>query len=64
MDLTFGEIMRAVERDDPCALTNRTLWVCDEVLESFAVCQGGIDIQAVIHVLRSEAILRGHPPHQ
>ena len=63
MDLTFGEVMQAVARDDERALTNRTLWACDGALASNPRCQEGIDIPAVIHALRQEAELRGYSPH-
>lgn len=59
MDLSFGELMRAASRDDPLTLTNRTLWRCEDVLESSVRCQSGIDIPAVIHALRREAERRG-----
>jgi heterodisulfide reductase subunit C len=59
MDLPFGKLMRAASRDDPLALTNRTLWRCDDVLESSLRCPSGIDIPAVIHALRREAERRG-----
>ena len=59
MDMSFGEIMRAAARDDPVTLSNRSLWTCDGVLESMTHCQAGIDIPAVIHLLRREAKTRG-----
>lgn len=59
MDLSFREILRAAARDDPSALTNRTLWACDGVIESTTHCQAGIDLSSVIHVLRRVAHTRG-----
>ncbi len=59
MDLSFGDVMRAASHDDPIALTNRTIWVSDGVLESMAQCQAGLDFPAVIHTLRREAETRG-----
>lgn len=59
MDLSLREIMSAAARDDPRALNNRTLWTCDGVIESSSYCQAGIDLQAVIGVLRRMALERG-----
>ena len=61
MDLCFGELMRAAAKDDSIALLNETLWNCDPILEGGFSCQSGIQLQAVINVLRREAILRGVP---
>jgi heterodisulfide reductase subunit C len=55
MDLNCGEIMRAVARNDPRVLENRSLWVCDELLEKSPRCQAGLDIASVILALRREA---------
>jgi heterodisulfide reductase subunit C len=62
MDLTFGEIFRAVLHDPSKALTNRTLWTCDKLLHNGLHCQNGLDIPAIVDVLRSEARLRGCSP--
>ena len=59
MDLTFGEVMRAAARDDMQALTNNTLWACDELLERQPRCQAGLEITSVILALRREAELLG-----
>lgn len=59
MDLSFGEIFRAVAHDQPRALTNRTLWTCDKLLQNGLHCQNGLDITAIVGVLRKEAQLRG-----
>ena len=61
MDLCFGELMRAAAQDDPVALLNETLWNCDPILAGGFDCQSGIQLQAVINVLRREANLRGVP---
>lgn len=61
MDLCFGELMRAAAKDDPIALLNETLWKCDPILEGGFNCQSGIQLQAVINVLRREAKIRGVP---
>jgi heterodisulfide reductase subunit C len=62
MDLTFGEIFRAVSHDQPQALTNRTLWTCDRLLHNGLHCQNGLDIRAIVGALREEAHLRGIQP--
>jgi heterodisulfide reductase subunit C len=59
MDLSFGDVIRAAARDDPIALTNDTLWNCDEALIRQPICQSGLDIYAVIQTLRFEAKERG-----
>jgi heterodisulfide reductase subunit C len=59
MDLTIGELMRLAARDDPQALSSRTLWAGDDLLFSRLECQAGIDLPAVILTLRREAELRG-----
>ena len=59
MDLSFGEVIRAAARDDPIALTNDTLWNCDEALILQPICQAGLDIYAIIQTLRFEATSRG-----
>ena len=61
MDLCFGELMRAAAKDDPIALLNETLWNCDLILDGGFNCQSGIQLQAVINVLRREAKIRGIP---
>jgi heterodisulfide reductase subunit C len=62
MDLTFGEIFRAVAYDQPNALSNRTLWTCDKLLQNGLHCQNGLDIAAIVEALRKEAHLRGVQP--
>ena len=55
MDLSFGELMRAVARNDPRALQNETIWVCDDLLERSPRCHAGLNIASVILALRQEA---------
>ena len=62
MDLTFGEIFQAAAHDRPKALTNRTVWSCDKLLKNGMHCQNGLDIAAIVAVLRQEAQLRGLQP--
>ena len=62
MDLTFGEILQAAARNDPVALTNSTLWACDDLLLYCSVCHNKIDIPSVILALQREAELRGLAP--
>jgi heterodisulfide reductase subunit C len=62
MDITFGEILRAAAHDQPKALTSRTLWTCDKLLQNGYHCQNGVDIAAIVGALRQEARLRGVKP--
>jgi heterodisulfide reductase subunit C len=59
MDLSFGEIMQAAARNDLSALSNRTLWTCDDLLGPHLLCPHDIDIAAVIIALAREAESRG-----
>lgn len=59
MDSSLAEVLQRAWRDDPQALTCRTLWACGPLLESGLRCQEDIDFRAVIQVLRLEARLRG-----
>ena len=62
MDLTFGEVLQAAARNDPSALTNKTLRACDDLLGPQLLCPHGIDIAAVIIALAREARSRGVGP--
>jgi hypothetical protein len=62
MDLTIGELIRAAARNDVAALTNQTLWACDDLLDSFYSCQVELDLVAIVHCLRREAQIRGLAP--
>jgi heterodisulfide reductase subunit C len=59
MDLSFGQIIQAALRDDASAMTNRTLWACDDLLEGYTLCRSGLDLTSVVLALRSEAQARG-----
>lgn len=59
MDLTFGEVLQAASRNDPIALTNDTLWACDDLLGPQLLCPHDTDIAAVIIALAREARSRG-----
>ncbi|MEW6567849.1 MAG: hypothetical protein AB1449_06715 [Chloroflexota bacterium] len=59
MDLSFGELLQAADRDDPNSLTSQTLWSCDDMLGGPFKCQQGINLEVVILALRHEAELRG-----
>lgn len=61
MDLTVGELMQAVARDDERALYSRTLWAASLAVVGVR-CQQGLDVPAVIAALRAEARRRGHTP--
>jgi hypothetical protein len=62
MDLSFGEIFKAAALNQPKALTNRTLWTCDKLIENGLHCQNGLDIGAIVGALRQEAHVRGIDP--
>lgn len=62
MDLSFGEILRTAARNDDRALTCSSLWSCEPFLDRPPACQADLDIPAVIHVLRDEALRRGLGP--
>jgi heterodisulfide reductase subunit C len=64
MDLSFGEILQAAARDDPIALTNNTLWACDDLLLYCSICHNGLDIPSVILALQREAEQRGLAPQE
>ncbi len=59
MDMTIGELMQTVIRDERRALTSQTLWSCDPIVNGSLRCRQGIDLPAVIAALRAEARLRG-----
>jgi heterodisulfide reductase subunit C len=59
MDLSFGDIIRAALQNDPKALENDTLWICDPVLKDRPVCPSGLNRLIVIQALREEAAQRG-----
>lgn len=64
MDLSFGEILQAAARNDSLALTNTSLWSCDDLLLYCSLCHNGIDIPSVILALQGEAELRGLAPQE
>jgi heterodisulfide reductase subunit C len=59
MDLTFAEVLQAAARNDSIALTNDTLWACDDLLGPQLICPHNIDIPAVIIALAREARSKG-----
>jgi heterodisulfide reductase subunit C len=62
MDLAFGEILRYAAHDDERALACQSLWCCESLLAGLPRCPAGIDIPAIIHALRREALRRGFRP--
>ncbi len=62
MDLSVGELMQRVARDDPQALTCKTLWAVEPLLAHGIECQAGMDVAAVIRTLRKLAKARGRQP--
>jgi heterodisulfide reductase subunit C len=59
MELTFGEILRAVGRDEISILASPSLWCCEPLIRRRLTCQADIDVPAVIDILRREAWKRG-----
>lgn len=64
MDLSVGELLQSAWRDEVKALTSKTLWNCDPVLQGQIQCQGGLDLTRVIQLLRQEAVIRGILPSE
>ncbi|HHH41813.1 MAG TPA: hypothetical protein ENK56_07390 [Chloroflexi bacterium] len=62
MDLLPSEVMQAVRQDDERALTNRTIWVCADADPDGMICPEGLDLHAIMAVLREEARRRGLAP--
>jgi len=62
MDLTFGEILRLAADDDERSIACDSLWRCEPLLGKATRCPAGIDVPAVIRVLRQEALRRGYRP--
>ncbi|MCJ7678455.1 MAG: hypothetical protein MUO35_12120 [Anaerolineales bacterium] len=61
MDLSFGELMQGVARNDERVLGCATLWAC-EALAARTVCQQGLQVASVLEALRQEARRRGVTP--
>ena len=58
MDIPLGSLIQLALLDDEEALQSRTLW-SDTVLEAArGACKRGLDLYAVMHVLREEATRR------
>ncbi|MFH1185924.1 MAG: hypothetical protein V1755_12935 [Chloroflexota bacterium] len=58
MDIPLASLIQAVLLDDEEALESRTLW-SDAVLEAArGACNRGLDLQAVMLVLREESVRR------
>jgi len=61
MDLSFGELMQGVARNDKRILACATLWASG-VLAGRSVCQQGLQVALVLEALRQEARRRGVEP--
>ena len=59
MDVSIGEVLQAANRNENLALTNRTLWNFDTLMEHGVQCQAGLDIVSILITLQREAELRG-----
>lgn len=55
IDIPIGSMVQMVMFDDEEVLTCRTLWSDCVLNKARLACSRGIDIQAVMHVLRDEA---------
>jgi hypothetical protein len=62
MDLGIGELMQAAAANRVRVLSCRTLWNCEELLETPPICHVGLDIAAIILALQRESIRRGYDP--
>ncbi len=60
MDVALGTVIQLVLLNDPEVFTCRTVW-SDEVMEvAETICPNGINLAAVLQLLREEAISRGY----
>ena len=59
LDIPIGSMIQMVMFDDEEVLTSRTLWSDCVLKKARLACNRGIDISAVIQVLREEAARRG-----
>jgi hypothetical protein len=58
-DVSLSTLIQMVTMDDEQVLSTRTLW-SDEVLEaSTFACKRGLDLHAVMLILREESVRRG-----
>ncbi|MGD8759191.1 MAG: hypothetical protein PVJ07_02945 [Anaerolineales bacterium] len=60
MDLSIGELMQAAAANRVRVLSCRTLWNCEELLETPPICHVGLDIAAIIVALQRESLRRGY----
>ena len=59
LDIPLGSLIQLVLQNDEEALQSRTLW-SDAVMDaSHNICKRGLDLYAVMTVLRKEAKIRG-----
>ncbi|MFQ6099615.1 MAG: heterodisulfide reductase-related iron-sulfur binding cluster [Anaerolineae bacterium] len=62
MDLMPNQVMRAIQFDDESVLEAKTPWICAACQTCTTHCPQGLDIAAVMDVLRIEARRRGIKP--
>jgi heterodisulfide reductase subunit C len=59
MELTFGDIMHAAAQDKVSVLSSPSLWCCEPLIQERVACTAGIDVRAVVEILRRESYRRG-----
>ena len=59
LDIPVGSMIQMIMFDDEEILTSRTLWSDCVLAKARLACHRGIDISAVMQVLRAEAQRRG-----
>ena len=58
-DLRPSDVIQLIRSDDERALTNKTIWSCQDCQECYLSCPADIDFGAMAHALRQEAEKRG-----
>ena len=61
-DLTPNQVMRSLQLGDTRVLSSKAIWLCASCHTCATRCPRGIDVTAVMDVLRCEARARGVPP--
>ena len=58
-DLRPSDVIQLIRSDDERALTNKTVWNCQDCQECYLSCPADIDFGAMAYALRQEAEKRG-----
>ncbi len=61
-DLRPCDVIQLIRNNDERALTNKTVWNCQDCQECYVSCPGDIDFGAIAYALRQEAEKRGIQP--